>query len=78
MNDPRLYDRVMAAAPFADLAEPTMTAEDFSFYQKRGDAMFFFLGLGDVPPLHSDKFHFDETILRKGADFFEKLAENFQ
>ena len=78
MNDPRLYDRVMAAAPFADLAEPTMTAEDFSFYQKRGDAMFFFLGLGDVPALHSDNFHFDETILLKGADFFEKLAENFQ
>ena len=78
INDPALYDRVMAIAPFADLAEPTMTAEDFSFYQKRGDAMFFFLGLGDVPALHSDNFCFDETILLKGADFFEKLAENYR
>lgn len=78
INPCALYDRVMAAAPFEALEEPTMTAEDFSFYQKRGDAMFFFLGLGDVPALHSDNFHFDETILLKGADFFEKLAENFQ
>ena len=77
MNPPALYDRVMAAVPFAELDEPCMTAEDFSMYQKRGDAMFFFLGLGDVPPLHSDRFHFDETILSKGADFFEKLAETF-
>ena len=57
---------------------PTMTAEDFSYYQHHLDAMFFFLGLGDVPALHSDNFHFDETILLKGADFFEKLAEKFQ
>lgn len=78
INPPALYDRVMSAAPFEALGEPTMTAEDFSFYQKRFDAMFFFLGLGDVPALHSDNFHFDETILLKGADFFEKLAENFQ
>ena len=78
MNPPALYDRVMQCAPFAELADPTMTAEDFSMYQKWGDAMFFFLGLGDVPALHSDNFCFDETILLKGADFFEKLAENFQ
>ena len=40
--------------------------------------MFFFLGLGDTPALHANNFDFDETILLKGADFFEKLAENFQ
>ena len=78
MNPPALYDRVQKAAPFAPLDAPTMTAEDFSYYQQHLDAMFFFLGLGDVPALHSDNFHFDETILLKGADFFEKLAENFQ
>lgn len=78
INPPALFDRVQKAAPFALLDEPTMTAEDFSYYQQHLDAMFFFLGLGDVPALHSDNFHFDETILLKGADFFEKLAENFQ
>ena len=55
-----------------------MTSEDFSWYQKFVPGMFFFLGLGDVPALHTDCFDFDETILEKGADFFEKLAEDFQ
>ena len=39
--------------------------------------MFFFLGLGDTPPLHASDFNFDESILTKGADFFEILAEQF-
>ena len=54
-----------------------MTAEDFSWYQRYADGMFFFLGAGDTPELHASNFDFDETILTKGADFFEKLAEKF-
>ena len=78
MNPEELYDRVRGCVAFYELAAPSMTAEDFSWYQKYVPGMFFFLGLGDVPALHADNFDFDETILRKGADFFEKLAENFQ
>ena len=75
MNPNALYDRVMAAVPFAQLDAPSMTAEDFSWYQRYLPGLFFFLGVGDTPALHADTFDFDETILRKGADFFEKLAE---
>ena len=75
MNPPELYDRVRAVLPFRELESPCMTAEDFSWYQKTLPGLFFFLGLGDVPALHTDTFDFDETILLKGADFFEKLAE---
>ena len=57
---------------------PSMTSEDFSWYQKQLPGLFFFLGLGDTPALHANNFAFDETILEKGADFFEKLAENYQ
>ena len=78
MNPDGLYDRVRACVDFGELAEPCMTAEDFSWYQKYIPGMFFFLGLGDTPALHADTFDFDEAILVKGADFFEKLAENFQ
>ena len=60
------------------LEAPSMTAEDFSWYQRYANGMFFFLGLGDVPALHTDNFDFDEQILVKGADFFEKLAERIQ
>ena len=54
-----------------------MTSEDFSCYQRAATGMFFFLGLGDTPALHADTFDFDETILLKGADFFEALAETY-
>lgn len=78
MNDPELLRQVRQAAEFELLEKPTMTAEDFSWYQRYAVGIFFFLGLGDVPALHSTNFDFDESILEKGADFFEKLAENFQ
>ncbi len=77
MNPESLYDRVRACAEFRELDAPSMTAEDFSWYQRYIPGMFFFLGLGDTPALHADNFDFDDSILRKGADFFEKLAENF-
>ena len=78
LNPDSLYDRVKQAVDFAELAEPSMTSEDFAWYQRYVPGMFFFLGLGDTPALHTDNFDFDETILVKGADFFERLAEKFQ
>ena len=77
MNPEPLFDRVAKTVAFAELAEPCMTAEDFSWYQRSVPGMFFFLGLGETPALHADTFDFDECILVKGADFFEKLAADF-
>lgn len=78
LNPAGLYDRVRECVDFVPLDAPSMTAEDFAWYQRCISGMFFFLGVGDTPALHADTFDFDETILVKGADFFEKLAENFQ
>lgn len=78
MNDPLLLERVKQVAPVELLEKPTMTAEDFSWYQRYAGGIFFFLGLGEVPALHSTNFDFDEAVLEKGADFFEKIAEDFQ
>ena len=77
-NPEELCRRVAAAVPYETIPEPSMTSEDFSWYQRFAPGMFFFLGLGDVPALHTDTFDFDETILEKGAQFFEKLAVNFR
>lgn len=74
MNPGTLYDHVRRTVDFMELPEPAMTAEDFAFYQRRLPGLFFFLGTGDSPALHTSNFDFDETILEKGADFFEKLA----
>ena len=78
MNDPDLYRKVKRIVDFRELDEPSMTSEDFSWYQKHIPGIFFFLGLGDTPALHANTFNFDESILEKGADFFEKLADNYQ
>ena len=78
LNPPDLVDKVSQIVPLKMLAEPSLTAEDFSEYQLRVPGLFCFLGLGDTPALHSANFNFDENILLKGADFFEELAEKFQ
>ena len=78
IHNPReLHDRVHSIAPFEQLEEPSMTTEDFSWYQRYLPGMFFFLGLGESPALHSNNFDFDEAVLTAGADFFEKLAEGW-
>ncbi len=77
LNPTDLFHKVQKIAPFEELAEPSMTSEDFSFYQRRLKAMFFFLGLGDVPSLHNSGFDFDEALLLSGADFFERIAEGW-
>ena len=47
IHNPReLHDRVYSIAPFEYLEEPSMTTEDFSWYQLYIPGMFFFLGLG--------------------------------
>ena len=78
LNPRDLAAKVRAIAPYRELPEPSMTSEDFSFYQRHVPAMFFFLGLGNTPALHSDCFDFDESVLSLGADYFERLAEEFQ
>ncbi len=76
-NPPDLHDKVYTIAPFENLPEPSMTTEDFSWYQRYIPGMFFFLGLGENPALHSDNFDFDESVLPLGADFFERIAEGW-
>lgn len=78
MNPPELHRRVRKAVGFFEMDKPSMITEDFSWYQKSLPGMLFFLGAGDAPALHSDNFDFDESILLKGADFFQTLAEDFQ
>ncbi len=78
MNDPALVRQVQNIAAVKLLEKPSMTSEDFSEYQQRIPGVFFFLGAGDTAPLHATTFDFDEEILLKGADLFERLAEHFQ
>ena len=78
LNPGDLYDRVRKAVSFSDIPEPSMTSEDFSWYQRYLPGMFFFIGVGDTPALHNDRFDFDDSLLTTGADFFERLAVAFR
>ncbi len=78
MNPPELCARVRASGiDYQDLERPVMITEDFSWYQRRLPGMFFFLGTGPSPALHSDNFDFDEAVLDAGADFLEQIALKF-
>ncbi len=77
VNDEALFAKVRQFSTISELPAPVMTAEDFSCYQQKVPGLFLFLGLGEGMTLHSDQFDFDEENLKKGADFFEKLAEAF-
>lgn len=77
INPPELVEQITRLLPVTLLPEPSLTAEDFSEYQQRVPGVFFFLGVGNGPALHSVNFDFDEFVLVKGADFFEELAEKY-
>lgn len=77
MNPAELYEKVRAMVPFRELEAPSMITEDFSWYQRYVPGVFFFLGTGNSPALHSSNFDFPEEILTKGAAFFEKIAEAY-
>lgn len=62
--------------------EPTMGAEDFSFYLEKIPGSFFFLGMGDeskgiTAPHHHPKFLVDEDILSDGVALIAGVAANY-
>ena len=57
-----------------EIISPVWQSEDFAFYSLNYRCLFFFLGIGDTPKLHSRDFHFDLTVLQKGLNHFLKIA----
>ena len=56
-----------------ELERPYFNSEDFSLYLQIIPGVYFLLGAGEVPPLHSSNFNFDEDILQKGKELFVNL-----
>lgn len=74
-NHEGLFDAVRSRVKeLRELDAPTLTAEDFSFYQRRAPGLFFLLGVGDTAALHSPEFCFDdELVLPRGVEFLRQL-----
>ena len=75
-NCPILWKQVQKICPVQEVNQAFFTGEDFSFYQKRIPGIYFLLGIGETPPLHSDNFTFDEDVLTTGADYFHRLCRH--
>ena len=74
-NSEPLFSLAQSLYPVTQIDAAYFTTDDFSFYQRRIPGLYCLLGIGDTPPLHSDRFSFDPAVLSVGADFFEALAE---
>src|SRR5215210_3102990 len=58
-----------------ELPNPSMGAEDFSYFLERVPGAFIWLGVGeDVSGLHTPQFAFDEEVLPRGSALLAALA----
>ncbi len=76
-NPPGLVAQARQAVEFGEFPGKSWLSEDFSAYQQHIPGLFFFLGAGDGPQLHSPNFQFPLEILPEGAAFWQRLAEGF-
>lgn len=77
LNDEKLFDqtRSLLGDELTLLDAPSMTAEDFSFYQRVVPGVFLCLGTGGAYPLHSERFDFDERVLGIGVQTALRLMQ---
>ena len=54
----------------------SLTAEDFSRYQRVAPGVLLWLGTGETPPLHTPGFYVPEEILPIGVDFWKCVANH--
>ena len=79
INDPELFEMAKGCLSedfdFITLRKPSMASDDFSFFTEKIPGVYFFLGAGNTPPLHSNNFDFDESVLVTGVKAYIKLLE---
>jgi len=59
-------------------AEPIMASEDFSYMIQERPGAFLHIGQGEGPPVHNEKYDFNDELSPIGASFFVKLVESAQ
>ena len=74
-NDPALFSLAGGALPkLATVGSPLLITEDFSWYQQWLPGLFMLLGTGTGIPLHASTFDFDEGVLMRGLEAYERLV----
>lgn len=84
-NDLEIFNHVIKQFKPSEyqLIEKMTVSEDFSFYQQVVPGMFIMLGTRNeakdyIYPLHHPKFNFDEKVLLKGVEYYDRIAKSYQ
>ena len=76
-NSASLIEKLKEIEPNLKTDEaPTLAAEDFACFQEKVKGVMLWLGTGNTPPLHNDKYYFPEKVLEKGVSLWGKIAEH--
>lgn len=81
-NPEKSTNKVLAAlrerfgdARVNDKMQPVGGAEDFAYMLEKSDGCFFFLGAGNGPALHSDRYDFNDRIIADGVRYWVTIAQ---
>ncbi|MCK4836460.1 MAG: amidohydrolase [Candidatus Aminicenantes bacterium] len=71
-----VFKKILGETQVLDV-KPMSIGEDFSYYSHRIPSVFFFLGIGDKPPLHTPSFTVDERIFKIAPVLFASAAIHY-
>ncbi len=73
-NDENIVNILADAFGIKDNADTTLAGEDFSYFGQHAPSCMIWLGIGDTPPLHNEKFFVPLDVLPIGVDLWTKIA----
>lgn len=73
-NDKKLVDILVKQFNVQDNATATLAGEDFALFGDYAPSCMVWLGIGDTPPLHNEKFFVPQDVLPIGVDLWLKIA----
>lgn len=74
LNDDSIVKILSEEFGVKDNAVSTLAGEDFSYFGKYAPSCMIWLGIGDTPPLHNEKFYVPLDVLNIGVDLWVKIA----
>jgi metal-dependent amidase/aminoacylase/carboxypeptidase family protein len=70
----RAANAVVGASNATMTTAPKLGTEDFAYMLQERPGAYVFIGSGDIPPLHSNLYDFNDDILETGIRFLVELV----
>ncbi|MBR3968195.1 MAG: amidohydrolase [Clostridia bacterium] len=75
-NDEKIVITLVNNFDLSNNVTPTLAGEDFSLFSDYAPSCMLWLGIGDTPPLHNEKFYVPNEILPIGVKLWCKIASH--